>query len=347
MQEALERHEEEEEKTADKSEILEYLAFSIFKQGHVRHALKITKDLIRINPNHPRAVGNLAYFERLINDSSQTNLRGDVGKDVPIDNFIVSLSQASSQKPSEFELYESLCRGEGELDASILSKLVCYFMDTKNSHYLRLMRVKIEEAYKKPYILIYHDVMSDNEIQQVKKLASPRLRRATVQNSKTGETEVAEYRVSKSAWLKPSESQVVNRVTKRIQEFAKLSTESAEDLQVVNYGIGGQYEPHYDFARRGEKSQFKRGNRIATWLNYMSDVEAGGSTVFPLLGVELKPKKGTAAFWFNLHKNGEGDMLTRHAACPVLLGSKWVSNIWFHEREQEFLRPCGLNYDDY
>lgn len=31
----------------------------------------------------------------------------------------------------------------------------------------------------------------------------------------------------------------------------------------------------------------------------------------------------TAAFWYNLHRNGEGDMLTRHAACPVLAGSKW------------------------
>lgn len=83
------------------------------------------------------------------------------------------------------------------------------------------------------------------------------------------------------------------------------------------------------------------GNRLATFLNYMSDVEAGGATVFPDLGAAIWPKKGTAVFWYNLLRSGEGDYRTRHAACPVLVGCKWVSNKWFHERGQEFLRPCG------
>lgn len=32
-------------------------------------------------------------------------------------------------------------------------------------------------------------------------------------------------------------------------------------------------------------------------------------------------------------------------ACPVIVGSKWVSNKWIHERGQEFIRPCALEPD--
>ncbi|RWS16015.1 prolyl 4-hydroxylase subunit alpha-1-like protein [Dinothrombium tinctorium] len=345
MQEALERLDDEQIKTANREEILEYLAFSTYQRGNIRHALALTNELLEIHPNHPRASGNKAYYERLLYKSSSKK-RGDEGDDVPIDEAITeSMNVLEPKEESERDTYESLCRGEKRISAETESKLVCYYLDTTKKPYLRLTHIKVEEAFKKPHIVVYYDILSDYEIEVIKKLASPKLKRATVQNYVTGDLEIARYRISKSAWLKGEEHEVVAKVNQRIEEITDLATSTAEELQVVNYGIGGHYEPHYDFARREEKNAFKSlgtGNRIATWLNYMSDVEAGGATVFPLLGISVWPKKGSAVFWYNLHKSGEGDLLTRHAACPVLVGSKWVSNKWFHERGQEFRRPCGL-----
>ena len=346
MQEALDREQDEQPKTVESAEILEYLAFATFKQGNVDEALRLTDRLLTLVPYHQRAHGNRAYYLGILNSESLKK-RGDDG-DVAVDAFLRQQS-SGPRKASEREVYEALCRGEDRMSSRLRSTLNCFYWPTALKHpALTLTRIKVEQAFAQPLLLLFHDVLSDREIQVIKELSGPRLRRATVQNSQTGALETAGYRISKSAWLKNSDHEVVDRVNKRIEDVVGLTAETAEELQVQNYGIGGHYDAHYDFARKEETNAFKNlgtGNRIATWMFYMSHVEAGGATVFPELGVTVWPEKGAAVFWYNLHRNGEGDMLTRHAACPVLVGSKWVANKWFHETGQEFRRPCGLKVD--
>lgn len=45
--------------------------------------------------------------------------------------------------------------------------------------------------------------------------------------------------------------------------------------------------------------------------------------MFPRLGIRVSPEKGSAVFWYNLFRNGEGIEDTIHGACPVLMGEKW------------------------
>ncbi|XP_036377018.1 prolyl 4-hydroxylase subunit alpha-1a isoform X1 [Megalops cyprinoides] len=353
MAQSLKQMDEGEESPIDKVTVLDYLSYSIYQQGELERALELTKRLLKLDPEHQRANGNLKYFEYQLakqrraeaeqstrqNDSKEREKReAGAKKGRPVDHL------------PERAKYEKLCRGEGiKLTPRRQSRMFCRYFDNGGHPRYLIGPVKQEDEWDRPRIVRYHDIISHSEIEKVKELAKPRLRRATVHDPQTGKLTTAQYRVSKSAWLAAYEHPVVDKINQRIEDLTGLDVKTAEELQVANYGVGGQYEPHFDFGRKDEPDAFKElgtGNRIATWLFYMSDVPAGGATVFPEVGAAVWPKKGTAVFWYNLFPSGEGDYSTRHAACPVLVGNKWVSNKWIHERGQEFRRPCGLNETD-
>uniref|UniRef100_A0A287D1H1 Prolyl 4-hydroxylase subunit alpha-1 n=1 Tax=Ictidomys tridecemlineatus TaxID=43179 RepID=A0A287D1H1_ICTTR len=297
------------------------------------------------DPEHQRANGNLKYFEYIM--AKEKDVNKSASDEQSDQKTTMKKKGIAVDYLPERRKYEMLCRGEGiKMTPRRQKKLFCRYHDGNRNPKFILAPAKQEDEWDKPRIIRFHDIISDAEIEIVKDLAKPRLSRATVHDPETGKLTTAQYRVSKSAWLSGYEDPVVSRINMRIQDLTGLDVSTAEELQVANYGVGGQYEPHFDFARKDEPDAFKElgtGNRIATWLFYMSDVSAGGATVFPEVGASVWPKKGTAVFWYNLFASGEGDYSTRHAACPVLVGNKWVSNKWLHERGQEFRRPCTLS----
>uniref|UniRef100_A0A8C5VI75 Prolyl 4-hydroxylase subunit alpha-1 n=1 Tax=Microcebus murinus TaxID=30608 RepID=A0A8C5VI75_MICMU len=342
MEQALRQLDEGEVSTIDKVSVLDYLSYAVYQQGDLDKALLLTKKLLDLDPEHQRANGNLKYFEYIM--AKEKDVNKSASDDQSDQKTTPKKKGVAVDYLPERQKYEMLCRGEGiKMTPRRQKKLFCRYHDGNRNPKFILAPAKQEDEWDKPRIIRFHDIISDAEIEIVKDLAKPRLSRATVHDPETGKLTTAQYRVSKSAWLSGYENPVVSRINMRIQDLTGLDVSTAEELQVANYGVGGQYEPHFDFARKDEPDAFKElgtGNRIATWLFYMSDVSAGGATVFPEVGASVWPKKGTAVFWYNLFASGEGDYSTRHAACPVLVGNKWVSNKWLHERGQEFRRPC-------
>ncbi|XP_028324932.1 prolyl 4-hydroxylase subunit alpha-1b isoform X2 [Gouania willdenowi] len=355
MTQALKQLEEGEESNIDMVTVLDYLSYAIYQQGELDRALELTKRLLELDPEHQRAKGNLKYFEFQLEKQNKAEPDEDEDKKEQVTNKTTEKKQKKESRQTfslipERKKYEMLCRGEGiRMTPQRQSRLFCRYYDNKHNPKFLLAPVKQQDEWDRPYIVRYLDIISDTEMEKVKQLAKPRLRRATVHDPQTGKLTTAQYRVSKSAWLTEYDDPLIDKLNQRIEDLTGLEMDTAEELQVANYGVGGQYEPHFDFGRKDEPDAFKElgtGNRIATWLFYMSDVAAGGATVFPDVGASVRPKKGTAVFWYNLFPNGEGDYSTRHAACPVLVGNKWVSNKWIHERGQEWRRPCNLSEAD-
>nr|XP_057922071.1 prolyl 4-hydroxylase subunit alpha-1-like isoform X2 [Doryrhamphus excisus] len=330
--------------TVDAVTILDYLSYSLYQQGELESAMEFTKRLLQLDPSKKQAETNLRYFEyhlEKLQNGEETEETLRMGRAAP--------------NMEDDNMYEKLCRGKSaEMTPRRQSRLFCRYRDGGRHPRFVIGPVKEEDEWDHPRIVRYHDIVTDEEMDKLKELAKPRLRRSLVVDSRSGCSHEA------SAWLGQHEHPVVDLMAQRIGDVTGLDVSTAEQLQVANYGVGGQYEPHYDFNREDEPDSFAElgtGNRIATWLLYMSDVQAGGATVFTDAGAAVWPKKqtvylmkcprclghkGSAVFWYNLHPSGDGDYRTRHAACPVLVGSKWVANVWLHERGQEFRRRCPL-----
>ena len=69
------------------------------------------------------------------------------------------------------------------MNISYESKLKCFYLNTTLRPYLRLTRVRVEELYKRPQIVLIHNFLSETEAMATKTYAIPTLQKAQVVNA--------------------------------------------------------------------------------------------------------------------------------------------------------------------
>ncbi|KAF2364620.1 Prolyl 4-hydroxylase alpha-subunit N-terminal [Trinorchestia longiramus] len=252
------------------------------------------------------------------------------------------LTKVPLNHEEETAVHARLCRGETLRRPEEESVLRCW-LERLQSPYLLLMPLRLEEISLQPRILLYRDFLTQKQTKSMIKEARPQLHESVHGNMKG--YDVSMMRISKTGWLSEERhsSDPLHKITRKIEIATLMNAVNrfeAEDYQVANYGIGGLYQVHNDVTVYHSHAM---GDRLGTFLIYLSNVTAGGATVFPSLGVRVEPLQGTALFWYNLYDDGHHDIMLRHAACPVLHGSKWIATKWIYYNAQFQKRPCSLS----
>lgn len=337
-------------------DILDYMSFAAYRIGKIEYSAELTKVWLERDPYNERAIENLAYYEE---ELTKRNNSSEILDNIDIDddsNFYhrgirktyseiydsCKKFDANDYQITEDDTVRSLCKYSSQSISN--SRDFCYKVTMIESRFLNNNDIRIEQLHTSPNVIRVYDIITNEEANYLLELAKTRLIRSTVQSRYGSLT--TDFRIAKTAWLSNEHDFTIKKIEKRLSDIFQLDLTNSEDLQVVNYGLGGYYGPHLDSARETSFSDKKNGkdaksklvdnDRLATILIYLNNVEAGGATVFPRLNLTVEPIERSAVFWYNIKPNGYTDYKTLHSGCPVLLGSKWIATKWPRENENIF-----------
>jgi prolyl 4-hydroxylase len=149
----------------------------------------------------------------------------------------------------------------------------------------------------------------------------------------TGEKD---YRSSSTCNLSPLTDRTVRSVEARIAAELEVDPRCGEGLAGAWYLPGEGYRVHHDAFHQGTAEYQKfvgaAGNRTWSAMIYLNTVSAGGETLFPGLGVLIKPRAGELVAWMNLTKEFYPHAGFIHSAEPPDNQPKYVVTQWFRER---------------
>lgn len=188
---------------------------------------------------------------------------------------------------------------------------------------------------QRPVFALLGNVLDPAECDQLIELARPRLQASTVAAAGDGNA-IVEHRTSDSMFFRLGETPLIAALDERISAIMNSPVDHGEGLQVIRYGTGGQVTPHFDFLipSHGDNEQSLRrsGQRISTLIVYLNDVERGGETLFPEVGLTVCAQRGQAIYFEYCNSANQLDPLSVHAGTPVLAGEKWALTKWMRQR---------------
>lgn len=194
--------------------------------------------------------------------------------------------------------------------------------------------VRVLMNMRNPRVVVFGGLLSDAECDELVEQASEQLMRSMTVDSNTGDNEFNDVRTSQGMFFDRGRTPLCRRIEARMAALLGWPVENGEGLQILRYGPGAEYKPHYDYFDLEQpgspKNLLRGGQRVASLVCYLNTPSKGGSTVFPDVQLEVAPIKGNAVFFS--YDRPHPMTRTLHGGAPVIEGEKWVATKWLRER---------------
>lgn len=233
--------------------------------------------------------------------------------------------------------YDAITEARAKLDSQTVNPSARPQIDlTVNTIVLADKQVEVLFTIHTPEIILFGNVLSNEECDTLIAYAEQHLAPSTVITDHDDGQQLHAARTSNGAMLQRGESTFIAMVEARLAALVNWPVENGEGLQVLKYGKGNEYRPHFDWfdpALPGPRKHLERGGqRVGTIIMYLSDVDAGGSTTFPVVGCQVKPRKGSAVYFANTNAFGVPNTNAYHGGDPVITGLKFIATKWLRAR---------------
>jgi prolyl 4-hydroxylase len=205
------------------------------------------------------------------------------------------------------------------------------YINNSNTVDLGDHEVKVLVQRTQPQVIVFGDLLTSPECRELIRISETKIQPSTAVDPLSGERRVYESRTSLgTSWARDA-TPLITRIENRISRLVGYENARTEGLHILNYPPGAEYRPHYDYFDPNSKGSAQHlaqgGNRIATLILYLNDVDQGGATVFPNIDLTVHPQQGSAVFFS--YPNQEDRSL--HGGAPVIQGSKWIATKWFKQ----------------
>ncbi|EDV51861.2 uncharacterized protein Dere_GG15736 [Drosophila erecta] len=243
--------------------------------GRYLEAKKYANELLSINPNHTYMLTQLPKLK-----------------------YLQSNPPKLAKPKKEFQLQKAICSKRYRRKSGVL---VCRYVDW--TPFLKLAPLKMEELSMETHISIFYGVLRQKDIDELKNVSRPKLQRIEHLSGNCS---------CKIGNLSSSSHDVVRKVNELILDITGFPSKGNQMLEVINYGIAGNYNPD-DTARPRKQNK-------ANALIFLDNAERGGEIVFPSRHLKVRPRKGSMLVWMNLERS------VIYHQCPILKGNMWVAN---------------------
>ncbi|MDE2196217.1 MAG: SEL1-like repeat protein [Gammaproteobacteria bacterium] len=190
---------------------------------------------------------------------------------------------------------------------------------------------------ERPHIFSIADFVSKHECAHLMALASHDFQSAQQHTRELLSGEQTAFTGYAATFSTPYYDAVSRNLERRVATAFNLPVYHVEPLSVLRYRAGDRYAPHVDYFDAARLENNRRhgdhsGQRIASFLVYLSAPEEGGETHYLKINRKIRGEPRMALCHYNCVTGGETDPMTLHMGAPVIRGEKWLARTTLREK---------------